>query len=246
MNVIAPRRLHVIVVMLLLAGCGESPAPPTAPAETTADTSGTDSSPPLQSEPFVPSLEIEPDDFEPEQGFARLSLDDFVPFEADGDTWQQIDGVIVCSGEPKGYLYSRQTYRNFTWRAEYRFAPVEDGERRPLANTGFMIHIQQPHKVWPNSLEVQGRWDEMCSIKANGGAAALTIEDDPAARESARKPVGEWNAVEIVSRDGALTATLNGQPVCSSQPGELTEGLIGLQSELFEVHFRRLRIRVDE
>jgi hypothetical protein len=246
MNAVAPHRLVVVAGMLLMAGCGGSPAPPTAPSQTTADTSAPDSSVTPQSEPFVPSLRIEPDAFEPEEGFTRLSLDDFVPFEADGDTWQQIEGVVVCSGEPKGYLYSRQPYRNFTWRAEYRFAPVEEEQRRPLANTGFMIHIQQPHKIWPRSLEVQGRWDEMGSIKANGGAAELDIDDDPAARESARNSVGEWNAVEIVSRDGALTATLNGQPVCSSQAGELTEGLIGLQSELFEVHFRRLRMRVDE
>lgn len=245
MSFTRPRPLNLLAVLLLLTGCSgssEPAAPPVEPAGPTAEM-GT---PPAQTEPFVPSLEIEPDSFEIEDGFAPLSLDDFVPFETTEETWQQIEGVIVCSGEPKGYLYSRQPYRNFTWRAEYRFAPVEDGERRPLANTGFMIHIQQPHKVWPNSLEVQGRWDEMCSIKANGGAAALTIDDDPAARESARKPVGEWNEVEIVSRDGALTAMLNGQPVCSSQPGELTEGLIGLQSELFEVHFRRLRIRADE
>lgn len=248
MNLIALRPLCVVAMLpLVFAGCGEATVPPAPPADaTTTDAAGPESALPRQSDPFVPSLEIEPDEFDPEEGFTALGLDDFEFFEATGDTWQQIDGVIVCSGEPKGYAHSTQPYRNFTWRAEYRFAPVEDEERRPLANTGFMIHIQQPHKIWPKSLEIQGRWDEMGSIKANGGAAELTIEDDPAARESARNPVGEWNALEIVSRDGVLTATLNGQPVCSSQPGELTEGLIGLQSELFEVHFRRLRIRVDE
>lgn len=237
-------RLPLIVALLLVAGCRESSPPPAAQAEAAAEAAANATVPP-QSEPFAPSLRIEPDDFTPEEGFTLLTLEDFVPFEA-ADTWQQIDGVIVCSGSPKGYVHSTQPYRNFTWRAEYRFAPVEEDERRSLANTGFMIHIQEPHKIWPGSLEVQGRWDEMGSIKANGGAAALVIEDDAAARESARLAVGEWNAVEIVARDGALTATLNGQLICSSQAGELTEGLIGLQSELYEVHFRRLRIRVDE
>jgi hypothetical protein len=248
MNDIFRGRLVVVAPLLVwITGCGEATAPPAPPSGTaTTQANATQTPPPQESEPFVPTLEIEADDFVPEDGFTPLGVEDFVPFEGAGDTWQQIDGVIVCSGSPKGYTHSVQPYGNFTWRAEYRFAPVADDTKRPLANTGFMLHIQEPHKVWPNSLEVQGRWDEMASIKANGGAAMLTIDDDSAARESARKPVGEWNAVEIVSRNGAITATLNGQLVCISQPGELTEGQIGLQSELFEVHFRRLRIRVDE
>jgi len=231
-----------LLLSMFLVGCGEPEAPP----EQSEPVATTDAeSPPNQTEPFVPSLEIEADDFGPAEGFTALTVEDFVPFEGEGDTWQEVDGVIVCSGEPKGYLYSRTPYDNFSWRGEYRFMP-KDAEAEPPPNTGFMIHIQEPHKIWPRSLEAQGRFDEMCSIKSNGGVPALTIEDDQAARGSARKPVGEWNTVEIVSRDGALTATLNGQLICTSQPGELTDGLIGLQSELFEVHFRRLRIREDE
>ena len=120
-----------------------------------------------------------------------------------------------------------------------------DEEHRAASNTGFMIHINEPHKVWPQSLEVQGKWSEMCSIKSNGGIADLTIDDDPAARESARKPVGEWNDVEIISRDGTLESYLNGTRICRSEAGELTEGQIGLQSELYEVQFRNLRIREE-
>jgi hypothetical protein len=183
-----------------------------------------------------------------EDGFTLLSLADFEAFAGEADTWHDEAGVIVCSGKPKGYSYSRRPYRNFTLRCDYRFAtPAADAdpEKSALANTGFMVHIQQPHKVWPRSLEVQGRWDQMASIKSNGGVPELLIHDDPTARETARKPVGEWNSVEVVSRDGTLAASLNGQQICRSETGELTAGLIGLQSELFEVTFRNLRIRED-
>ena len=179
-------------------------------------------------------------------GTRTLTLADFEPFQADESTWREEDGVLICTGSPKGYIHTRETFDNYVWEAEYRFAPVEDEEKRPLANTGFMIHIQEPQKVWPASLEVQGRWDEMASIKSNGGIPALTIEDNPEARESARKPVGEWNHVRIESRDGALTARLNGELICTSQPGELTSGQIGLQSEGFEVHFRNVTIEPVE
>lgn len=183
-----------------------------------------------------------------EDGFTVLTLPEFEAFAGAADTWREEAGVIVCSGMPKGYVYCVRPFRNFTLRCDYRFAePAADADpaKSALANTGFMIHIQEPHKVWPRSLEVQGRWDQMCSIKSNGGVPDLVIQDDPAAREAARKPVGQWNSVEIVSRDGALTALLNGQKICESEAGELTEGSIGLQSELFEVRFRNLRIREE-
>ena len=87
--------------------------------------------------------------------------------------------------------------------------------------------------------------EQIATIKENGGAAKVEIVDDAAARESARKPIGEWNAVEIVSKAGALTAYLNGTKVCESQPSDVKDGQIGLQSEDYEVHFRRLRIRAE-
>jgi hypothetical protein len=178
-----------------------------------------------------------------EEGFRLLSLADFEPFQAEEGTWREEGETILCRGLPKGYLYSREPYKNFTLRCEFRYVPEEGAEELEKSNTGFMVHIQEPHRVWPYSLEVQGRWDELCSIKANGGAPELTIHDKPEVREQVRRPVEEWNSVEILSKDGALTAWLNGELVCESEPGELTGGLLGLQSEGYEVHFRNLRVR---
>jgi hypothetical protein len=85
----------------------------------------------------------------------------------------------------------------------------------------------------------------MAAIKENGGAPSVTVEDNEDARQAARKPVGEWNSLEIVSRGGALTATLNGTLVSSSKPDALTEGAIGIQSEDHPFVIRRIRVRVD-
>ncbi|QDU37882.1 hypothetical protein Mal4_22010 [Maioricimonas rarisocia] len=217
------RREVILVLPVLLAGCGGETA------ENAAEAPASEVATPAQ-----------------EAGPQTLTLADFDPFQAEESTWREEEGMLICSGTPKGYIHTRETYGNYVWEAEYRFAPVEDEEKRPLANTGFMIHIQEPQKVWPASLEVQGRWDEMASIKSNGGIPDLTIDDDPEARESARKPVGEWNHIRIESRDGALTSWLNGEKICESQPGELTSGQIGLQSEGFEVHFRNVTIEPVE
>ena len=90
-----------------------------------------------------------------------------------------------------------------------------------------------------------GKLSELATIKENGGAAKFEIVEDKAARESVRKPIGEWNSLEIVSKAGSLTALLNGKKVCESQPSDVADGFIGLQSEGFEVHFRRIRIRAE-
>lgn len=227
---IALRQRSVLLLCVTACGCT-----PNAPAPDAAPPANGEATSQVQETPV-------------EAGFQRLTLADFEPFQGTGDTWREEGGLLSTTGQPKGYLHSRRPYRNFTWRLEFRHVPatgVSDPAELDKQNTGFMIHIQEPHKVWPRSLEVQGKQAELCSIKSNGGVPDLVFEDDPAARDFARLPVGEWNAVEIVSRDGTLAATLNGTPICTSAAGELTEGLIGLQSELFAVEFRNLRIREE-
>lgn len=214
-----------------LSGCAPGSKTPATPA-TGADT------------------ESVADLFTPEPRYRLLTLADFEHFPADATaTWAEKNGLIICSGQPKGYIYTREEFRNFTLRCEFRYVPPTpppDAAASDKFNTGFMIYIQEPQKVWPASLEVQGRFDEIGSIKSNGGVPALKVQDDPQGRVGVRLPIGKWNAVEIVSRSGALTSTLNGMPICISQPGDLKSGRLGLQSEGFEVQFKHLRVKIDE
>ena len=199
--------------------------------------------------------ELTVDEFSPEEGFRELSFSDFEPVFAKPPkaealpTWSTVGKAIVCTGKPKGYLSSKEKFKDFTLRLELRFAPSAGSEgngSKPFdPNSGVMIYITEPHKQWPKSLEVQGRFSELATIKANGGATKVEPTDDATVRESARKPFGEWNGLEIVSQSGSLTVLLNGQKICESQPSDVSEGSIGLQSEDFEVHFRRLRIRSE-
>lgn len=224
---------NVALIGLLMAGCTSG---------TTNDSENVASPAVEESAPAIPTST-----FEVEDGFRLLTLAEFAPFPADADSWSEEGGELVCSGSPKGYIYSQDVFRDFTLRADYRFEPTADSASpdAPSPNTGFMLAIQEPHKVWPASLEVQGKHSEMCSIKSNGGVPDLVIQDNPESREVARRPVGEWNSVEIVMQAGAVTATLNGTVICTSEPGELREGMIGLQSEGFVVRFRNLRVRAE-
>ncbi|MFM9964183.1 MAG: DUF1080 domain-containing protein [Planctomycetaceae bacterium] len=245
-----PRAAMSAIVALLSLGCSaESSAPVPSPDSGVAPIA-TEARPAAQSAWSAETLND--GEFTLEEGFRKLSLEDFEPFFAKPPqggpaTWSSIHDAIVCTGKPKGYLHSNEKFADFTLRLEVRFAlPADEAAAKNFnPNTGVMIYITEPHKQWPKSLEVQGRFSELATIKENGGAAKVQIVDDVAARESARKPAGEWNSLEIISKAGALTALLNGTKVCESQPSDVSAGAIGLQAEDFEVHFRRLRIRAE-
>jgi len=156
---------------------------------------------------------------------------------------------LVALREGRGYVATKETFGNFTLRLEYRF-PNEEGitdpEELAAFNSGVFVLLQEPHKVWPSCLEVQGKWSEIGHIKSNDRDITIEVTDNEEARQKARKPVGEWNELKIVARDGAVTSYVNGTKVCESEPIERESGLIGLQSEGYKVEFRRVEIRVEE
>ncbi len=227
------RLLVCTILALLVVGCGGTDDPPADPVP-----SETVETPVLPDEPL----------FEVEEGLTTIPFEDFVVFESkpsDSPSWRDAGGRIECLGGPKGYLYTKESYGDFTLRFDYRFPEPEEAEDPTKLNTGVLVFVTGEHRAWPKCLEVQGRWDEMASIKSNARDVTVEVADDPAARETARKPAGEWNTVEIVSKGGALTSYLNGEKIAESQPTELTTGPIGLQSEGNPVHFRYVRIRRD-
>lgn len=251
-SIILSRRYNVVLwtTIVMLLGCSSEPTAPAAKSPAESAKAPQDSA--SVSTALVPwnSDTLKDSEFTVEEGFRVLTLSDFEPFFAKPPqppqtTWLAVHDAIVCFGKPKGYLFSKEKFADFTLRLELRFAPPTDDSTAKTfnPNTGVMLHIAEPHKQWPKSLEVQGRFADLATIKENGGAAKVEIVDDSAVRESARKPASEWNALEIVSKAGAITAHLNGTKICESQPSNETSGMIGLQSEDFEVHFRRLRIR---
>lgn len=151
------------------------------------------------------------------------------------------DGMIVCSGEPIGYLTTKRKYEQFTLSFEWRFvrpAGLEDELKFP-GNSGYLLFVDD-HELWPKSLEIQG-------MNSTAGAiipiryAAKFISDDEA-RESVRRPVGEWNEMEIVVRSGTINVFLNGALISTVTEYGPKKGYIGFQSEGAEIHWRNINL----
>ena len=69
-------------------------------------------------------LPVDAADSEPftlEDGFTLLTRDDFEAFGAETETWTATPEGVRCTGKPRGYLYSKTPYGNFTLRLQYRF-----------------------------------------------------------------------------------------------------------------------------
>jgi len=185
--------------------------------------------------------------FDVEEGFTLLSLKDFEVFNEktkeplEGKNWSEADGVISCKGTPRGYLYSSESFGNCTIRLEYRFPEAAEKNENP--NTGFLFFITGENRIWPKCLEVQGKFAEMGHIKSNSREIQLDVTDNESAREKARRPLGEWNTIEVVCKDGALTSVLNGTQIATSKPSELKSGFFGIQSEGDAVEFRNIRVQ---
>jgi hypothetical protein len=234
---------------LIVAGCqpatnAPGPATPTpqpTASPTTEATTAPTPSPTAQTPPFVI-----------EEGFQLLPFQDMAVFPADetaAKTWTAEGDEFLCTGKPKCYLHTKSPFGDGTLRFDYRFEPdpkVTDPVKLAAHNTGVLLFIQEPHAIWPKSIEVQGKHSEMGQLRPNGSPDEIeqlkvVYLDHPEVRELARKPVGEWNSIEIVTKVGAITASINGQVVAIGQPGELQSGLIGLQAEGHRLRYRRLR-----
>ncbi len=154
------------------------------------------------------------------------------------------DEMIVVTGKPNGYFYTEKPYKNYVLRFDWRYKRPDGltDEDKFTGNSGCLIHIQEPHKVWPKCVEVQGmNRDHGTLLFLN--CKKIEAKFDRDAKNKATKPVGEWNTTEITcGADGSITCKINGTEV-SSGKGDLTEGQIGWQSEGSELHFRNIKIK---
>jgi len=155
------------------------------------------------------------------------------------------DGVIICTGKPNGYFYTEKPYKNYLLRYDWRYErpkSLED-EEKFLGNSGCLVHIQEPHKVWPRCVEVQGMNRDHGKLLFVSGAKGMDAKFDQTTLQKVRKKVGDWNTTDIECKaDGSIVAKVNGTEV-SSGKSDLTEGVIGWQSEGAEIHFRNIKIK---
>lgn len=155
-------------------------------------------------------------------------------------------GVIALAGKPSGYLATRASYANYRLHAEWRWSG------KP-GNGGVLLHIASGPRdgVWPLSLQVQTKHGFAGDLLPMAGASfAEPLTSQPGAYPAikghvglgAERPVGEWNSMDVVSRDGTVEVTVNGVPQNRISGAAPRAGRIGFQFEGTPYELRKVSV----
>ena len=156
-----------------------------------------------------------------------------------------VDGEVRLTGKPMGYFATRQEYRDYTLSFDWKYDRPDDlkAEADFRGNSGLLIHVTRPHKVWPRCVEVQLAQADPGSIFAIGDRP-WEVRGVPGAQKAAVRPVGQWNRMVVTARAGAIVCELNGVEIARGEGARPDRGAIGWQSEGHAIRFREIRIRV--
>jgi hypothetical protein len=168
------------------------------------------------------------------------------------EVWQlQPDGVLICKGKPRGYLYTERDYQDFILQFEWRYPPGATN-----SNGGALVRMTGEHGIWPRCLEFQLNQNqagdfwairgfmltgplEQLQVMTNASLGILRHLKRQADRE---KPVGQWNQFEGIVDGGTVIQKVNGAVVNQATGCEVGPGKILLTSEGQEIHFRNVRL----
>ncbi len=159
--------------------------------------------------------------------------------------WSVKNGVLRCEGQPTGYMQTTANYESYKLIVEWRFDPTKGA-----GNSGVLLRVTGPDKVWPRSLEAQLHsgsagdiWNignvPMRSTRPECTKGRRTIK----ARLSNERPLGEWNRYEITLEGGNLSLVVNGVEQNAAVDCEVISGGIALQSEGSYIEFRTVELR---
>ena len=159
-------------------------------------------------------------------------------------TWSiTTNGCIHCGGRPPGFLRTEKTYANYHLTVEWRFVKVA-----PHAdNTGVLVHMQLPDKVWPKCIECQGQNQKQGDFWLQSGSSADGYSGDgkkavhvPMTGPPNENPIGEWDTYEVIAKDNTVEIIVNGKSMNKITGANVTSGFIGIQSEGADIEVRKI------
>lgn len=156
------------------------------------------------------------------------------------------DGMIHITGNPFGYMYTKEKYGDFKLHVEWRWPNGVE------ANSGIFLLIEETKNPFPNGIECQLHAGDAGDLLLLGGSDIVEFQNRPGTkrpafpvvpkvRSSSEKPAGEWNEANIYVKDGVITVFINGV-YQNTGTNKVKEGHIGLQSEGKDIEFRAVTL----
>ncbi|HYW79139.1 MAG TPA: DUF1080 domain-containing protein [Thermoguttaceae bacterium] len=167
------------------------------------------------------------------------------------DIWSVKDGLLVCKGEPKGYLFTEKQYTNYKLMVQWRWTSEKGG------NSGILLRTSdEAVSFLPKCAECQlcvGKVGDLYGFhgyKLTGPKDRFAVREAGAlgtmyasskAKDVEKKP-GEWNRAVITVDGGTITVVINGEEVNKATDCDVIAGHVALQSEGGEAQYRNVRL----
>ena len=148
------------------------------------------------------------------------------------------NGVINISGNPFGYMRTKESYADYKLHVEWRW-PAE------AINSGVFLHGQQPDTIWLKCIECQLKAGSAGDFVCMNGAD-MSERTNKASRvinkmaASSEKTTGEWNILEVTCSANTIEVLVNGVLQNKGTNVTVSKGSICLQSEGGAVEFRNV------
>jgi len=196
--------------------------------------------------------------------FNGKDLSGWVNVNCAPDTFKVIDGEIVTTGKPMGYLRTDRQYENFILEFEWKHLPPAPGA---VGNSGCFVWADPfpaVGTVYTRGIEVQVLVNLEYTDKKTGSVTATShgdlfsiwgadcVPDRPhplgwkrcLPSEKRAKGAGEWNHYYIRGISGEVRLWVNGEEVSGGNNAQPPSGYLCLESEGSPIEFKNLRIRL--
>ena len=143
--------------------------------------------------------------------------------------WKVVNGFIEAD-MPRGFLLTRESYRDFELRAEIRATPESNGgvlfritdAKDPGIENGYELNVNDTRK------DQTGRTGSIVNV------AKPLVKVDSASR---------WMTIEITARGAHMTAKLDGTLTAEADDTKYASGPVALQAAGGLVRYRNVQIR---
>jgi hypothetical protein len=186
--------------------------------------------------------------------FDGKSLDGWVAegvstYEKDGKTlpvWTVSEGHLLCMGKGFGFLrYDKKEFADFALHVEFKMAP-KCNSGLGVRTTRFDPAKSRPTRPSYYSYEIQLIDD---AGKAPDVHSSGSLYRYVAPSESALKPAGEWNTIDVTCEGPKIRIVLNGKKVVDVDQSTIetiknkpTKGYVCLQNHGGTIAFREVTI----
>lgn len=148
--------------------------------------------------------------------------------------------TLVCEGNGGHEMLRYNTeFSDFEFHVEWKYTKVADEKAR--YNSGVYVRNDADGVIWHQAQAGQAGAYLFGNSSKAGAPARFNLREQM--KENRVKPVGEWNAFDIVCKGKTISLSVNGKLVSEWDSCEVPKGYVALEAEGFRIEFRNIRVR---